>query len=159
MDKKLQDFQDFTKETENLDLFQYPWALNICEDNIIYIKTVISNLSRFLEKIEDRHAVLITGETEEVDGYYGDSKRIKKKFTSQAARDREIRRRCNLELKYKEWTVLKIKNEEDLGLWKGYYNRLRRQLRILEHEYMTHGIRVFNFYGEITRKYSGYSGE
>ncbi len=125
-----------------LDISAYPAAIEKCELGISSRKRTLANLKRMKQSVEDDFAREVS--EERITYTVGTKTQERKKFSSQEERDREIRFRCyQKHSSYANWEQRINEEEESLAEWKARYNRLRRELRLLEHEYSSTGQRIF----------------
>ena len=125
-----------------IDINEYPAAIEKCERYVSSKKKSIGALKRLTQGVEDSYARAVSKEITVVSGKHGLVE--KKVYSSQDERDREVRFRCETEHDhYNSWKHRLIIEEELLAEWAARYNKLRRELRLLEHEYVTTGTRIF----------------
>ena len=124
------------------DISEYPAAIEKCERYVSSKKKNIGALKRLTQGVEDSYARAVSRQVNVVSGKHGLVE--KKVFSSQDERDREVRFRCETEHDhYNGWKHRLILEEELLAEWAARYNKLRRELRLLEHDYVTTGTRIF----------------
>lgn len=135
--------KDITPDDVNpVDITEYPKAIETCEIAVSARKKTIAALKRLIQGVEDDYARDVANET--VVTRKGKELVERRKYTSAEEREREVRFRCQTEHeKYMSWVNRLYREEELLAGWQAKFNKLRRELRLLEHEYVTTGQRVF----------------
>lgn len=129
-------------DIQPVDINEYPMAIEYCERRVSAVKKSISAIKRLVTAIEDDKAREVNMETEQVPS--GKGFKTKKKYTNAEDREREIRFRCQLKHEhYATYLRRLIELEAELGEWNARFNKLRRELRLLEHSFVTTGERVF----------------
>ena len=139
------DLQAEFNEDQNLDLSEYPEVLFRLTLEIKTVEKQIANLEKMIITYEDQIYQEIQGEVYiEVTGVHKKSQKTRRRYSSEQARERELRIRCSKNEVYLKW----LENRENLtdrkDRLRARYDKLRRQMRLLEDERINSGVRKFS---------------